>query len=123
MKKLLSLSLALILAGGLILAENSKAEAMNNESAALLTASLVLFGLPIVSAITHDHYRPAPAYSGVYYADPYPVRTRVIYTAPRYERHQRYDGRRYSSYERGWRGPREHERDRDHERGRYSNRY
>jgi hypothetical protein len=114
MKKLLSISLVLILSGGLFLTESKKAEAMNNESTALLTASLVLFGIPIVSAITHDHYRPAPVYAGVYYDDSYPVQTRIIYRTPRYERH--YWGRG-QGYERGWRGPREYERDRDHERG------
>lgn len=126
MKKLLSISLALILAGGLLLTENTKAEAMNNESAALLTASLVLFGIPIVSAITHDHYRPAPVYSGTYYADPYPVQTRVIYTAPIYERHHRHDWKRSNRHERGWREHREHReyrRDRDDDRGRYSGRH
>ena len=41
MKKLISISLVLVLAGGLLLAGNTKAEALNNESAALLTASLV----------------------------------------------------------------------------------
>ena len=126
MKKLISISLVLVLAGGLFLAGNSKAEAMNNESAALLTASLVLFGLPVISAIAHDHYGPPPVYADAYYYDSHPVETRVIYRAPRYERlYGNYWGRG-NGYERGWREhreAREYSRDRDHERGRYSNRY
>jgi hypothetical protein len=60
MKKLISISLVLILAGGLLLAGNTKAEAMTGESAALLTA---LIPLPVINAITHNHYVPPPVYS------------------------------------------------------------
>ena len=42
-----------MLAGGLLLAGNTKAEAMTGESVALLTASLIL--MPVISAITHGH--------------------------------------------------------------------
>ena len=126
MKKLISASLVLVLAGGLLLAGNTKAEAMNNESAALLAASLVLFGLPVINAVAHDHYGPSPVYAGAYYYDSYPVQTRLIYRAPRYERYYgQYWGRGHG-YERGWqehRGHREYLRDRDDARGRYSERY
>ena len=96
MKKLISISLALVLAGGLLLTGNTKAEAMNNESAALLTASIVLLGIPVVHALTHDHVRHAV------YAGPYPVQTTVVYTAPRHERYNRQDWKRSHRYERGW---------------------
>ena len=116
MKKLISICLALVLAGGLLLTDNTKAEAMNNESAALLTASIVLLGIPVVHAITHDHVRHAHVY-----AAPYPVRTTVVYTAPRYERRHRHDWDRSHRYERGWREHREHREyrgDHDDHRGR-----
>jgi hypothetical protein len=96
MKKFLSITLAVFLAGGFLLTENKKAEAMNNESAALLTAGLVLIGAPIIHAITHDHHRPAPVYSRPHKYQK--VKTTVVYTAPRYEKHYvkkhaRYDRR------------------------------
>ena len=119
MKKFVSVSLAVVLAAGLFLSGNSKAEAMNNVSAALLTASLVLFGLPFVAAVTRDPYRPAPVYGVPFAVDPYPVHTTVIYKTPRYERDHRHDWRSSSRYDRGWRGPREYERDCDHARSRY----
>jgi hypothetical protein len=92
MKKMLSVTLSLFLAGGLILTENKKAEAMNNESAALLTAGLVLIGAPIIHAITHDQRRPAPAYSRSHY----PVKTTIVYKEHRHERHY---GRKHARYE------------------------
>ena len=135
MKKLISISLVLVLAGGLILAENKRAEAIDPASAALIGASIML--LPILGHISHEHdyYGHAPYYSGAYpaasyddayYANPYPVRTRVIYRAPRYERHYGQHWGRGHGYERGWqehRGHREYRRDRDDARGRYSERY
>jgi hypothetical protein len=111
MKKLISISLSLVLAGGLLLTDNTKAEAMNNESAALLTASIVLLGIPVVHAITHDYGRPANVYTA-----PYPVHTTVVYTAPRYERHHRHDWKRSHGYGRGWR---EHRRGHEQEHYRY----
>jgi len=97
MKKLLSITLVVFLSGGFLLTENKKAEAMNNESAALLTAGLVLIGAPIIHAIAHNDHRPAP----VYYNRPhrhYREKTVIVYEAPRYERHYakkhvRYEGR------------------------------
>ena len=135
MKKMISISLVLVLAGGLILAENKRAEAIDPASAALIGASIML--LPILGHISHEHdyYRHAPYYSGAYtaasyddayYANPYPVQTRVIYRAPRYERHYGNYWGRGQGYERGWSEHREHRqysRDSGHERGRYSDRY
>ncbi len=89
MKKLISITLVLVLAGGLILSENKKAEAIDPASAALIGASIML--LPLISAVSHEHdyYRPAPAYTNVYYDDPYPVQPRVVYRDPGYYRYNR----------------------------------
>ena len=135
MKKLISISLVLVLAGGLILAENKRAEAIDPASAALIGASIML--LPILGHISHEHdyYGHAPYYSGAYpaasydgpyYANPYPIQTRVIYRTPRYDRNYGQYWGRGQGYERGWqdhRGHRQYSRDSGHERGRYSNRY
>jgi len=125
MKKLLSVSLALILTGGLLLADNTRAEAMNHGSAALVAASILL-GLPLIWAMTHDHYGPpAPVCSTPYEGYRYPRQRTVIYTAPTYERHHRqYWGRSYA-YDRGSgerRGYREYQRGRNDDKGRYSQR-
>ena len=73
MKKLLSISLALILAGGFLMAENTKAEAMNHDAAALV-AGAILLGPPFIWAMTHGpYYGPAPVYAGAYYGYSYPV--------------------------------------------------
>lgn len=124
MKKLLSLSLALILAGSFLMAGNTKAEAMNEEAA--LVAGAILLGPPFIWAMTHGrYYGPAPVYAGGYY-DSYPGQTRVIYRTPRYGRYYgRYWGKGYG-YERGWRehsDHREYRRDRDDGRRRYSGRH
>jgi hypothetical protein len=43
MKKLISISLVLVLAGGLILAENKRADAMDPATAAVIATSFFLF--------------------------------------------------------------------------------
>lgn len=129
MKKLISISLVLVLAGGLILAGNDRADAMDPGTAAVIAASL--FFLPVLGAIAHehDHYRPAayypgtyapanyygaypsanyydaypPAnYYGAYYDAPYPARTRVYYSAPRYEGYYGRNWNRGYGYERDY---------------------
>jgi len=71
MKKLLSISLVLILAWGVLLAENTKAEAMDPASAALV-AGAILMVPPFISALAHaPYYGPAPVYGGGYYGGPY----------------------------------------------------
>ena len=125
MKKLLSISLALILAGGFLMAENTKAEAMNEEAA--LVAGAILLGPPFIWAMTHaPYYGPAPVYGGAYYGNSYPIQNRVIYRAPRYGGYYGgYRGRGYG-YERGWRERRDHReyrRGHDNDRGRYSDRH
>ena len=121
MKKLISISLVLVLAGGLILAENKRADAMDPGTAALIATSL--FFLPVLSAISHehDHYRPAayypvtypaPNYYGAYYVAPYLGRTRVYYSAPRYEGYYSRNWNRSYGYERDYRSHRGYNEDR-----------
>ena len=129
MKKLISISLVLVLAGGLILAENKRADAMDPGTAALIATSF--FFLPVLSAISHehDHYRPAAYYYGAYYDAPYPVRTRVYYSAPRYEGYYGRNWNRGYGYERdyrshrGYRGYNEDRRVRYDGRERYAGRH
>jgi hypothetical protein len=121
MKKLISIGLVVVLAGGLILAENKRAEAIDPAAAALIGASIML--LPVLGHIAyeHDHYRhspyysgayPAASYGGAYYANPYPVRTRVYYSAPRYERYYGGNWNRGHGYERDYRSHRGYNEDR-----------
>lgn len=93
MKKLISICLMLMLAGGLILAENSRAEAIDPASAALIAASFMF--LPIIAAVSHDHHdhdRSVAIYDDVNYDDPRPERSRVYYNA---SHHERYYGRNW----------------------------
>jgi hypothetical protein len=121
MKKLISISLVLVLAGGLILAENKRADAMDPATAALIATSF--FFLPVLSAISHehDHYRPAAYYPGTYPAAnyygaysyaPYPARTRVYYSAPRHEGYYGRNWNRGYGYERDYRSYRGYNEDR-----------
>ncbi len=96
MKKALLTILVVILAGGFLLAGTPKAEAMNNESAAMLAGAIVLFGGPILHAITTDAYRPAPVYVDAYQAPYYTTRTEIIYERPAYRKCDR----PYRGYER-----------------------
>ena len=123
MRKLISIGLVLVLSGGLILAENKRAEAIDPASAALIGASIML--LPVIGAISHehDHYRSAPYYSGAYYDYPYPAPSRVYYSAPRHERYYGRNWNRGFGYERDWRRQRgrfEDRRVRDYDRDRYA---
>ena len=144
MKKLISIGLVVVLAGGLILAENKRAEAMDPGTAAFIATTFFL--LPVLSAISHEHnhYRPAsyypgtypaanyygayPAanYYGAYYSAPYPARTRVYYSAPRYEGYYGRNWNRGYGYERDWRSQRgrfDDHRGRDYDRDRYAGRH
>ena len=117
MKKAILAVLVLILTGGFLLAGTEKAEAMNNESAAMLAGAIVLFGGPILHAIAEDSYRPAPVYVDAYPSPYYTTRTEIIYERPAYrkcdrryrgyERERRYERRAYS-HERGRREWRRH---------------
>jgi len=127
MKKLITISMLLMLACSFLFIENTKAEAMNNESAAMLAGAIALFGRPVLNAISREVFYPAPYYDSSYYGDSYysnyypgystyyPARTRIIYTSPGYSRHYRH-GR--DSYERGW----YEDREREYPRGYYNNR-
>ncbi len=96
MKKLISITVIMILTVSFLVVGNTDADAMNNESAALLTAGIVLLGIPVMNAIAHGNTYPEPAYS---YASPprYIEKTKIIYVQPQYRKHR---GR---SYERGYR--------------------
>ena len=81
----------------------TNADAMNNESAALLTAGIVLLGIPVMNAIAHGGTYPEPAYS---YASPprYIEKTKIIYVQPKYQKHRRQWAK---SYKRGYRQERQ----------------
>jgi hypothetical protein len=99
MKKLMSITVIMMLTVTLLVVGNTNADAMNNESAALLTAGIVLLGIPVMNAIAHRGTYPESAYS---YASPprYTEKTKIIYVQPKYKRHRRHWGK---SYERGYR--------------------
>ncbi len=101
MKKLITVSMVVVLALGLLLIGNTRADAMNNESAALLAGAIAVFG----GAALHAAVYPEPAYP-VYYAPSYPV-TRVVYGYPGYRGcyagYRGYWGPRWGAYGRGWR--------------------
>ena len=121
MKKFTTIMLITMLAISFLVIGNTKAEAMNNESAAMLAGAIAIFGRPILNAIAQDMMYPgqvyAPAYPAQYrYAYPatrYIERTRIIYANPRHERfcrHWRGDHRR--GYRDEWRH-REYRRERE----------
>lgn len=96
MKKFITITVIFMLAVSFLLAGNTKAEAMNNESAALLTAGIVLLGVPVMRAIAREVTYPQPAY--VYAAPPprYIERTKIIYVQPRHKKHHRHWPRGYA---------------------------
>ena len=99
MKKLMSITVIMILTVSFLILGNTNVDAMNNESAALLTAGIVLLGIPVMSAIAQGGTYPEPAYS---YAGPprYIEKTKVIYVQPKYKKHRR---RWAKPYKRGYR--------------------
>lgn len=111
MKKFLTMTLIFILAISFLVVGNTRADAMNNESAALLTAGIVLLGIPVMSAIARETAYPGPAYAPAYraqYREAYPPpryieKTKIIYVQPKHKRHHRHRGR---AYERGYRDER-----------------
>ncbi|MDA8077599.1 MAG: hypothetical protein M0Z79_01550 [Nitrospiraceae bacterium] len=85
MKRALYILMIGVLAAGIMAAGGSRAEAMNNESAALLAGGIALFGGAVLNAVTHPAPVYAETYPTVYYGYSYrPVRTRVVYVAPAY---------------------------------------
>ena len=99
MKKLISITVIMMLAVSFLVAGNTNADAMNNESAALLTAGIVLFGIPLMGAIAHGGTYPEPAYA---YSGPprYVEKTKIIYVQPGYKKHRRHWAR---PHKRGYR--------------------
>jgi len=88
MKKLMSITIIMMLTVSFMVIGNSNADAMNNESAALLTAGIVLLGIPVMNAIAHGGSYSEPAYS---YASPprYVEKTKIIYVQPKDKKHRR----------------------------------
>ncbi|HHN65773.1 MAG TPA: hypothetical protein ENK09_10470 [Nitrospirae bacterium] len=79
-----------------------RSEAMNNESAAMLAGAIVLFGRPILNAITRDFmYQPG---GGNYYERPTKVIYKKVYIIRERDDNSYYEDCRppYSAYERGW---------------------
>ena len=99
MKKLMSITVIMMLTVSFLIVGSTKADAMNNESAALLTAGIVLLGIPVMNAIAPRGTYTEPAYT---YAGPprYIERTQIIYVQPKHKKHRR---RWAKSYQRGYR--------------------
>jgi hypothetical protein len=99
MKKLMSITISMMLTVRFLVVGITKADAMNNESAAMLTAGIVLLGIPVINAIAHGGAYPEPAYS---YAGPprYVEKTKIIYVQPKYKKHRRHWEK---AYKRGYR--------------------
>jgi hypothetical protein len=98
MKKLMSITVIMMLTVSFLVIGTNHADAMNNESAALLTAGIVLLGIPVMNSITHRGTYTKPAYS---YASPprYIEKTNVIYVQPKYKKYRRHGAK---SYKRGY---------------------
>lgn len=102
MKRVLSISVLLIIAISFLFIGSTDTYAMNNESAAMLAGAIAIFGKPVINAMAGEifyptYYNSYPAYNSYY--NSYPVQTRVIYqTAPIYDYDSYY--RPYNNYER-----------------------
>ena len=81
MKKIAAVFVITSLLCSFLLLGSGKAEAMNNESAALLAGAIVLFGPPILQAMTGGFYYPAY----------YPAGTQVVLSGHGYGRYERHD--------------------------------
>ncbi len=98
MKKLMSIMVIIILTVSFLVVGAVKADARNNESAALLTAGLVLLSIPVMHAIAHSGPYGEPAYS--YDPPQYVERTKIIYVQPKHKKYRRHWKK---SYKRGYR--------------------
>ncbi len=113
MKRILTIIPVFILACSFMLAGNTRAEAMNNESAAMLAGAIAIFGKPVLQTIVREVTpQPAYAYNNSYSYAAYPARSEVVYVAPEPARCYKPRGR---AYERGWRDER---RRMEYQRGR-----
>jgi hypothetical protein len=102
MKKLISITVIMILTVSFLVVGNTNADAMNNESAALLTAGIVLLGIPVMKAMTYGGTYPEPTYS---YARPprYIEKTKIIYVQPKHRKHRKHFSNAYErGYRKGW---------------------
>jgi len=105
MKKLISITLIMLLTIAFLTIGSTKADAMDNESAALLTAGIVLLSVPVMYAIANSGPHHEPAY---HHAGPprYIEKTRVIHGQSRYEKyrgHSNWARRDTRSYRQEWR--------------------
>jgi hypothetical protein len=83
-KKAFLTGLLVVLASGFMLAGAPRADAMNNESAAMLAAGIVLFGGPVLHAVAAESYRPAPVYVAAYPSPHYIAHTKFIHARSGY---------------------------------------
>ena len=99
MKKLMTIMVIIILTVSFLVVSNTDADAMNNESAAMLTAGIILFGIPVMNALANGGNYQEPAYSN---AGPprYIERTKVIYVQSKHKKHRRHWRK---AYRRGYR--------------------
>ncbi|RMG04238.1 MAG: hypothetical protein D6726_03840 [Nitrospirae bacterium] len=112
MKKVVIITLLAVALVSVTFATPDDASAMNNESAALLTAGIVLLGIPIMNAIAQESQ---PHHERVYYNAPERVVYKKVYIyeeAPGWRKHRRH------AYRRGWRDEWRYLERRDYERGR-----
>lgn len=99
MKKFISITIVMMFTVGLVAIGSTNADAMNNEAAALLTAGIVLFSIPVMSAIAQGGTYAEPAYA--YTRAPRHIeKTKIIYVQARHKKHRRDWAR---PYERGYR--------------------
>ncbi len=89
MKKLITITVIIIVAACFLVAGSTRAEAMHNEREAALTAGMFLLGIPFMHAIAQEAIHHEHAYR---HDDTprYIERTKVVYVEPRYERMHRY---------------------------------
>ena len=102
MKKLMTITVIIMLTVTFLAVGSTRADAMNNESAAMLTAGLVLLGLPVMHAIAQGGAYAEPAYA---YAGPprHIEKTRIIYVQPKHKKHRRHWKKAYRrGYRQGW---------------------
>ena len=102
MKKLMTITVIMMLTVSFLAIGAKNADAMNNESAALLTAGIILLGIPVMNAIANEGTYTEPAY---YYDRPprYIEKTKVVYVQPKYKKHRRQWARPYKrAYRQEW---------------------
>ncbi|MBI4699008.1 MAG: hypothetical protein HY758_08935 [Nitrospirae bacterium] len=113
MKSFISITIILMLTASCLIIGNSRAEAMNNESAAMLAGAIAIFGKPMLNAMANEIMYPGQEYAPsrhTQYRTAYPAttryveRTEVIYVRPEHERFCRHKWHAYKrGYRDGWR--------------------